>query len=86
MTSERAELLRKATAASVLDHLRAAGGSVPSSILALGLAEALATMLGHVAVKHRAEVAARCRAALDAVERRQPRKNNEVEGSAAVTR
>lgn len=70
VTAERAELLRKATAASVLDHLRAAGGGVPSHLLALGLAEALTAMLGHVNVKHRPDVIVRCRLALDMAERR----------------
>lgn len=68
ISAERAEALRLATKQSVLDHLKVAGVNVPSSILAQGLATALAEMLGHVAVKHRAEVAARCRAALDAAE------------------
>lgn len=69
LTPERAERLRLATSQSVLDHLRMAGGGVPSHLLALGLAAALSEMLGHVNVKHRAEVRAQCRMALDAAER-----------------
>lgn len=68
ITPDRAERLRIATAQSVLEHLKAAGGGVPANILAQGLAVALVEMLGHVNVKHRAEVTARCRAALEAAE------------------
>lgn len=62
MTAERAELLRKATAESVMEHLKAVGGGVPAHLLALGLAEALREMLGHVHARHRAETASRCAA------------------------
>lgn len=86
MTAERAELLRKATAEATLDFLRVAGVNVPAHLLALGLAEALREMLGHVHARHRADTAARCAAILSAAERRQLAIKVPVHRSAAVTR
>lgn len=100
ISPERAEALRVATSQSVLDHLRIAGVNVPASCLALGLAAALAQMLGkHVNVRHRGEILARCRmmmagskedaksaSSLRAEDRRQAGDANASGRSAAVTR
>lgn len=85
ISAERAELLRQATAQSVLEHLRAAGAGVPSHLLAIGLAAATAEMIRNVKPRNRAAVIARCRAALDAAERRQLCQKTQFK-SAAVTR
>lgn len=71
ISPERADALRAATADATLEYLRRAGGGISAQIIVAGLMTAVVEIIGRdVKPRNRADVIARCRAALDAVELR----------------